>query len=170
MPSPALNIQRIYVKNASIETPNTPEIFRGQGNPIDEVRIEKKHSVLESESNHYEVIFDLTITTKIGEEVLSITKVRQAGIFKIENTTNEQLDQILQTECLNTLYPHAMQKASDLSVWSTYRPIIMRPMNFYQVYQQLKGQGETEGRRRKKKREKIKIKVKVKAKEGQINF
>ena len=151
MPSPALNIQRIYVKNASIENPNSPEIFRAQGNPIDEVRIEKKHSVLESESNHYEVIFDLTITTKIGEEVLSITKVRQAGIFKIENTTNEQLDQILQTECLNTLYPHAMQKASDLSVWSTYRPIIMRPMNFYQVYQQLKGQGkqrEEEGRRR----------------------
>ena len=142
MPGPTLNIQRIYVKNASIESPNSPEIFRAQGNPIDEVRIEKKHSVLESESNHYEVILDLTITTKIGEEVLSITKVRQAGIFKIENTTNEQLDQILQTECLNTLYPHAMQKASDLSVWSTYRPIIMRPMNFYQVYQQLKGQGK----------------------------
>ena len=160
MPGPTLKVQRIYVKNASIENPNSPEIFKKQENPVDEVRIEKKHSVLESESNHYEVIFDLTITTKIGEEVLSITKVRQAGIFKIENTTNEQLDQILQTECLNTLYPHAMQKASDLSVWSTYRPIIMRPMNFYQVYQQLKGQGGNRGKKKEEEEEKDKNKGK----------
>ncbi len=140
MSTPTLSIRRIYVKNASIENPNAPEIFVMQGNPIDEIRIEKKHSILEKEVDHYEVILDVTITTKIDEEVLSVTKVQQAGIFKIENVTDEQLDQILQTECLNTLYPHAMQKASDLSGWSTYRPIIAQPINFYGVYQQLKEQ------------------------------
>ena len=140
MSNPTLNVQRIYVKNASIETPNTPNIFTSKGNSTEEVRIDKSHRVLESKANHYEVILDIAITTKLNEEILSITKVQQAGIFKIENATDKQLDQILQTECLNTLYPHAMQKASDLSVWSTYRPIIMRPMNFHSVYNQLKEQ------------------------------
>lgn len=144
MPNPTLNVTRIYVKNASIETPNSPEIFILKGNPADEVRIEKNHRVLEGEENHYEVILDLTITTKIAEEILSIIKVQQAGIFKIENLTDEQRDQILQTECLNALYPHALQKSSDLSVWSTYRLIMMRPMNFYGVYQQLKEQAKKE--------------------------
>ena len=140
MPNPTLDVQRIYVKRASVETPNTPNIFTSKGKPTEEVRIDKSHNVLENEANHHEVVLDIAITAKIDEEILSITKVQQAGIFKVESATGEQLDQILQTECLNILYPHAMQKASDLSVWSTYRPIVMRPMNFCSVYNQLKEQ------------------------------
>jgi len=133
---PNLNVRRIYVKTATVENPGAPKIFKVPGNPTDEFQITNSHSKIEGEENHYDVVLELKITTKIAGQVLSNIKVQQAGIFQITNATPEQVKQILQTECLNTLYPYAMQRASDLAVWSTYRPIMIQHINFNAIYQQ----------------------------------
>ena len=97
MSNPTLNIQRIYVKNASIESPNAPEIFRIPGNPSDEVKIEKKHSVLASEPNHYEVVLDLTITNGVFKYFISPCDAKGIGFIGMEylSTDHHAADEFL---------------------------------------------------------------------------
>ena len=109
MENVTLNTQRLYVKNASCEIPDAPKSFLEQGRPENTIEMRINDNKLDEENLH-EVALTLTVTTKIGEKILCTTKAEQAGVFKIENTTAEQLEQILSMHCPHVLYPmHVMR-------------------------------------------------------------
>jgi len=132
-----LSTQRLYVKNASCEMSNAPQVFREQGRPENKVEMQINHNKLEEE-NHYEAVLSLTVTTKISDKILCITKAEQAGIFKIENATKEQLEQILGVHCPHVLYPFACNAISQLAVMGSLPAIVLQPIDFGGLYQQRK--------------------------------
>jgi len=132
-----LSTQRLYVKNASCEMSNAPQMFREQGRPENKVELQINHNKLE-EDNHYEAILSLTVTTKISDKILCTTKAEQAGIFKIENASKEQLEQILGVHCPHVLYPYACNAISQLAVMGSLPAIVLQPIDFGGLYQQRK--------------------------------
>ena len=132
-----LSTQRLYVKNASCEISNAPQAFREQGRPENKVEMRINHNKLEEE-NHYEAILSLTVTTKISDKILCTTKAEQAGIFKIENATKEQLEQILGVHCPHVLYPYACNAISQLVTMGSLPAIVLQPIDFGGLYQQQK--------------------------------
>jgi len=140
-----LNTQRLYLKNASYETIDTPQSFRTQGRPENKVEMRMNHNKLE-EDNHHEVVLTLTVTTKIEDKTLCTVKAEQAGVFKIENATEEQLDQILGTNCPYILYPYACNAISQLTVMGSLPSIILQPIDFNGLYQKCKEAEKTQQR------------------------
>ncbi|KPJ67766.1 MAG: hypothetical protein AMJ43_01980 [Coxiella sp. DG_40] len=131
-----LNTRRLYVKNASYEMSNAPQSFREQkGRPKNSIEMRINNNQLE-EKNYYEAILSLTVTTKISDKILCTTKAEQAGIFKIENATKEQLKQILEVHCPHVLYPYACNVISQLTVMGSLPAIVLQPIDFARLYQQ----------------------------------
>jgi len=139
MPHPKLITQRIYVKNSSYETPDTPKSFRLQGNLQHSYKMEVDNNKLEDKDNH-EVILTLTVETKVAGKLLCVTKVEQAGVFQIENATKERLNVILGTHCPQMLYPYACCVISQLTTSGSLPAVVLQPVDFNAIYQQAQNQ------------------------------
>jgi len=139
MPNPKINLQRLYVKNSSYETVDTPKSFTQQGGLNHSHKMEVSNNKLD-DNNHHEVILTLTIETKIADKLLCVTKVEQAGVFQIENANEEQLNQILRTHCPQTLYPYACCGIAQLLTSGSLPSVIMQHMDFSAIYQHLQNQ------------------------------
>ena len=137
MQNVTLNTQRLYVKNVSYESSDTPQSFREQGRSENSVEMRINKNDLEEE-NHHEVVLTLTVTTKIGDKTLCTAKAEQAGVFKVENASEEQLDQILNIHCPHVLYPYACNAISQLAVMGSLPAIVLQPIDFNGLYQQRK--------------------------------
>lgn len=140
MPNPKINLQRLYVKNLSYETLDTPKSFRLQGNMQHAHKMEVSNKKLEDKDDHYEVVLTLIVETKVANKLLCVTKVEQAGIFQIENVTEKQLDMILKIHCPQTLYPYACCAISQLTTLGSLPPVILQHMDFSAIYQHLQNQ------------------------------
>lgn len=137
MPNITLNTLRLYVKNSSCEIPDAPKSFLEQGKPENHIEMRLNHNDMDEE-NHHEVTLALIITTKVGDKVVCTMKAEQAGIFKIENANEEQLDQIINMHCPHVLYPYACNAISQLSTLASLPAIVLQPVDFSVVYQQKK--------------------------------
>ena len=119
-------IQRIYNKNLSFETTQTPAVFQKKWEP--ELNVELNTTHTELEKNIYEVTLTVTATVKNAQEIAFLVEVQQAGIFTIEGTSPEQLQHILESFCPNILFPYVRETISSLvSKVSTKSPIPARP-------------------------------------------
>lgn len=127
-------IQRLYVKDASFEAPNTPQVFRIEWKPEISLNIQTKNNALENDI--HEVILTVTATVKVGETTAFLAEVAQAGIFTIRGFTAEVLGQLLNSYCLSILFPYAREAISDLIVRGGFPPLYLAPMNFDALYQQ----------------------------------
>lgn len=125
-------IQRIYVKDASFEAPNTPEIFRGEWNP--EVDMDLNSIWKKLEEYIYEVVVNVTITAKNFQKIAFITEVQQAGIFTIPNLPEEQLDGILNSLCPSIIFPYLRETVADLVNRGSFPPLHLAPINFDALY------------------------------------
>src|SRR3989338_3888169 len=103
---PEFAIQRLYVKDLSLETPNTPKIFLKQWEPQLHMDLATDAS-LKLEESVREVVLTVTVTVKIKEEVAFLVEVKQAGIFSLKGFAEEQLNHMLGSYCPNLLYPYA---------------------------------------------------------------
>lgn len=126
------SIQRIYIKDISFETPNTPHIFTKDWAP--DVNIELNSSSQAILDNIYEVSLRLTVTTKSAEQVAYICEVTQAGIFEIKGLTGPQLQHCLAAFCPNILFPYARETISSLVNKGSFQPINLDPVNFDMLY------------------------------------
>jgi preprotein translocase subunit SecB len=129
---PAFNIQRIYVKDLSLETPNSPFIFQEQGQPNIDVQINAATQKIADDV--YEVKLSITVTAKVKDKVAFLAEVHQAGIFTIANLPEEQLNQMLGSYCPNVLFPFARELVSDLIVRAGFPPLYLAPINFDALY------------------------------------
>jgi preprotein translocase subunit SecB len=136
-PQPTFSIEKIYVKDLSLEVPGGPQAFMRQEQPQLEVQItqqsERINEVL------MEVTLVVTVTAKSGEKVLFLVEASQAGIFQIRNVAEQDLPPLLGIVCPNVLFPYARETISDLISRAGFPPILLAPMNFETIYQQRAG-------------------------------
>lgn len=136
------NLQRIYTKDLSFESPSSPAIFRKQWQPKVSVDLNTKSSAIDAEGN-FEVVLSVTITAKIEEETAFLIEVQQAGIFLIKGFEGEDLRRIVSTAAPNVLFPYARETIDSACVKGGFPPIMLAPVNFDMLYQQVLEQAQT---------------------------
>ncbi len=131
---PHFSIEKLYVKDASLELPNAPQIFLERETPQIEVQLSTEAKVIDD--GVHSVNISATITAKIGEKTVFLVEVTQGGVFSIRNVPAEDLDSILGIACPNILFPYAREVVSDLVNRAGFPPVILAPINFEALYQQ----------------------------------
>jgi preprotein translocase subunit SecB len=137
---PTFNIEKIYVKDASLEIPNAPQIFTDRTQP--QVSIELGNRAQALENGVFEVALKVTVTSKIADKTVFLVEVEQAGIFVINNVPDDNLDMIIGITCPNILFPYARETVSDLVVRAGFMPVLLNPINFEALYAQQKAEAE----------------------------
>jgi preprotein translocase subunit SecB len=133
---PVFNIQRIYLKDLSLEQPNSPSIFLEQEGPGIEVAIDIGDEKLSE--NIFESTITITITAKIKDKVAFLIECKQAGIFEASNIPEGQLEPLLGIACPNILYPYLRANIADIVTRAGFPPIHLTEINFEVFYQQRK--------------------------------
>ncbi len=131
---PMFNIQRIYLKDMSLEQPNSPAIFLQQEGPAIEVSIDVGSEQLAD--GIYEATCTVTVTAKVGEKVAFLVEGKQAGIFEARNIPEGQLEPLLGIACPNILYPYLRANIADLVSRGGFPPVHLSEINFEVFYQQ----------------------------------
>lgn len=132
------SIEKIYVKDASLEIPNAPQIFTDRTAP--QVSIELGNAAQMLEEGIFEVSIKVTVTSKIEDKTVFLVEVTQAGIFQIRNVPEENLEMIAGITCPNILFPYAREAVSDLVVRAGFPPVLLNPINFEALFAQKKQQ------------------------------
>lgn len=127
-------IQKIYLKDASFETPNTPAIFQKKWEP--EVSLQLSNSAVTLGEDIHEIIITVTITAKLGEETAYLCEIKQAGIFAIKGYSEQDMGAMAGSYCPNILFPYAREAVSDLVVKGGFPQMLLAPVNFDALYQQ----------------------------------
>lgn len=135
---PQLALERIYVKDMSLEVPGA-DVFTREWQP--ELDINLSSAAEKLDDDHYQVIMTVNVTANNGGETAFIAEVHQAGIFMLQNIPEEQLGAILGAYCPNVLFPYAREVVSDIVTRGSFPQLLLAPVNFDQAYQQTLEQG-----------------------------
>lgn len=133
-PEPNFLIQNIYTKDISFESPNAPEVFNIKGETstsFDNINI----SINKLPDSHFEVNLHLTLKTEVKDKVIFLADVTQAGIFKIENFNDEQLETILNINCPTIIFPYIAETIANLVQKGGFPALHLVPMDFAMLYQ-----------------------------------
>jgi preprotein translocase subunit SecB len=130
---PVFSIEKIYVKDLSVEIPNAPQIFLDREAPQIDVQMHHRASVVEE--GVYDSALTITVTAKIGEKTVFLVEVGQAGIFVIRNVPQTDLEPILGITCPNILFPYARETVSDAITRAGFPPVLLNPVNFDALFQ-----------------------------------
>jgi len=128
------NIEKIYVKDLSLEIPHAPKIFLERDNPKVEVQLHTQ--AVSIEEHVFEVVVMSTVTAKLGETVMFLIEAKQAGIFQVRNVPAAELDQVLAVMCTGILFPYLREVVSDVAVRAGFAPVLLSPVNFEAIHQQ----------------------------------
>jgi len=126
------SIQKVYMRDISFETPNTPQIFQEKWVPETNMQLGNKAVVL-AEGVH-EVMLSVTVTAKIGDKTAYLVEVQQCGIFNISGYAPKELSAIVGSVCPNTLFPFAREAVSDLVTRGGFPQLLLTPVNFDALY------------------------------------
>ncbi|KZN47490.1 protein-export chaperone SecB [Pseudoalteromonas luteoviolacea] len=139
---PQFNIQRIYVKDVSFETPNSPVIFQKEWTP--EVKLDMDTRSAKLDEGVFEVVLALTVTATIGEETAFLCEIQQAGIFSVGELEEIQLAHMLGAFCPNILFPYAREAVASLVNRGTFPQLNLAPVNFDALFAQYMQQRATQ--------------------------
>lgn len=131
---PSFGIEKIYVKDLSLEVPGGPQAFMQQEQPQLELQITQQSQRV-NEVLH-EVTLVITVTARSGGKVLFLVEATQAGVFQIRNVSDAELGPVLGIVCPNVLFPYARETVSDLITRAGFPPVLLAPVNFEAIYQQ----------------------------------
>lgn len=135
---PIFNMDKIYVKDLSLEIPHAPKIFLRRDNPQIDTQLQTQ--AITVEEGLFEVVLMATVTARIGDTVMFLIEVKQAGIFQIRNVPADELEPILAVMCPNILFPYLREVVSDVAVRGGFAQALLNPINFDAIYQQRKQQ------------------------------
>lgn len=135
------SIEKIYVKDMSLEVPGAPAVFLSSEQPQIEVNIHNAASIVE-QGALYEVVLTATVTAKVADRTVFLVEVAQAGLFHIRNLPPQDLDGVLGILCPTTLLPYAREVISSAISSAGFPPVILQHMDFNQVYMQSQQRGE----------------------------
>jgi len=131
---PFFNIQRIYLKDMSLEQPNSPAIFLEQEMPSVEVEVDVKAERLAE--SVFEILVTGTVTAKVADKVAFLIEAKQAGIFDIRNIPAEQIDPLVGIACPTILFPYLRSNIADAITRAGFPPIHLAEINFQALYEQ----------------------------------
>lgn len=139
-------IQRIYVKDLSFETPNTPAVFQQQWEP--ELNLDLNSNSTKLEEGVYEVVLTVTATVANQKAPAFLVEVKQAGIFSILGAAGNQLDHLLGSFCPSILFPYAREAITSQVIRGSFPQLVLAPINFDALYmQQLEEKQKTAGKK-----------------------
>ena len=130
--APSFTIEKLYVKDLSLEVPHAPAIYLERENP--EVGVQLQTGVQNLGDDAFEVTLTVTVTAKIGEKTVFLVEVGQAGIFRIKNVPDESMPPLLSVACPNILFPYAREVVSDSAIRAGFAPVLLQPVNFEALY------------------------------------
>ncbi len=131
---PQFGIQRIYTKDISFESPNTPALFREQWQP--KVNMEINTSAKGLDKDIHEITLDVTVTAKLEDKVAFLAEVKTAGIFSMSDFSEDQLKQMIGSFCPNILFPYAREAITDLVTRGGFPQLYLAPINFDALFTQ----------------------------------
>jgi preprotein translocase subunit SecB len=139
---PVFSIEKLYVKDLSLEIPNAPEIFLEREAPQVDVQLQTQGK--DVQEGIFEAVLTITVTAKLKEKTVFLVEVAQAGLFQIRNVPPADMEPILGIACPNILFPYAREVISDAVTRAGFPPVVLNPMNFEAVYQQRQQQKAAE--------------------------
>ncbi len=131
---PVFTIEKIYVKDLSVEIPNAPQIFLDRNQPDIQVQLHSEGQAMDN--NLYQVLVTVTVTAKLADKTMFLVEAGQAGIFTIRNVPQNDLEPILNIACPNILFPYVRETVSDVVNRAGFPPVLLAPVNFEAIYQQ----------------------------------
>ena len=131
---PQFAIEKIYVRDLSLEIPNAPNIFLERDTPEINMQLGSKNQTIDE--GLYEVLLTVTVTAKINDKIMFLVEVQQAGIFRIRNVSDEEIGPVLGIGCPNILFPYLREVVSDVVTRAGFPAVILSPVNFEAIYQQ----------------------------------
>jgi preprotein translocase subunit SecB len=137
---PMFNIEKLYVKDLSLEIPHAPGVFLEREQPQIELQLNTQAANISE--GVFEVAVTVTVTAKLAEknQVMFLIEAKQAGIFQLRNLPPEEQETVLGVVCPNILYPYLREVVSDVAVRAGFAPVLLNPINFEALYQQQKQQ------------------------------
>jgi preprotein translocase subunit SecB len=139
--TPSFAIEKLYIKDLSLEVPNAPAIFLERDAP--EIGLQLQTGGLKVGDDIFEVTLTATVTAKIGEKTVYLVEVGQAGLFRIRNIPEENLEPLLAIACPNILFPYVREVVSDCVTRAGFAPVVLQPVNFEAMYAARQEQEQT---------------------------
>ncbi|MBS0435965.1 protein-export chaperone SecB [Piscinibacter sp.] len=136
--TPVFQIQRMYLKDLSLEQPNSPQILLEQAQPSVDIQLGLGAEAIAD--GVYEVAVTATVTTKVNDKVLFLVEAKQAGIFEIRNIPAEQIDQIIGIACPGIVYPYLRAIVSDVCTRAGFPPVLLAEVNFQAMFEAQRAQ------------------------------
>ena len=131
---PGFTIERVYLKDLSLEMPRAPQIFLSQESPAVDIRLHNEGRALSE--GVYEVVLTATVTAKLQDKTAFLVEVAQAGIFQIRNLEQKELDVAVNVTCPRVLLPYAREVVSAVLSRAGLPPILLPHVGFESIYQQ----------------------------------
>jgi preprotein translocase subunit SecB len=131
---PTFQIEKIYVKDLSLELPNAPQVFMQSEQPQLEVQVHSDAN--QFADGLFQVVVTVTVTARAGEKTLFLAEAAQAGIFTLRNVPAADVDPLLGIACPNILYPYVRETISDLVARGGFPPVLLAPVSFEAIYAQ----------------------------------
>ena len=142
---PVFQIQRVYVKEASLEQPNSPQILLEQDAPTIDIQLGVDATPIVD--GIFEVTVTATVQTKIKDKTVFLIEAQQAGIFEIRNLPEEQMSQIMGIACPQIVYHYLRGNVADLIQRGGFPPVHLSEINFQAMYEQQRAQADDDAPR-----------------------
>ncbi|AYH42800.1 protein-export chaperone SecB [Azoarcus sp. DN11] len=140
--NPVFSIEKLYVKDLSLEVPNAPRIFLDRENP--QINVQLRTEASNVDEGIYEVTLTVTVSAKLAEDrTVFLVEVAQAGIFQIRNIPEGDLEPVTMIGCPNILFPYAREAISDAVTRAGFQPVVLAPVNFEALFQAQQQQSES---------------------------
>lgn len=133
-PQPQFGMQRVYLKDVSFESPNSPKVFTQEWKP--EIKLDLNTGARQLDEQHYEVSIKITLTASQNEEAVFLVELEQAALFALINIPEDQVRPMLGTVCPNMLFPYLRENIDSLVVKGGFPALVLSPINFDALYQQ----------------------------------
>ena len=137
------NVEKLYVRDLSVEVPNAPSVFLEQTQPQIEVQLNTQSNALSADV--YETRITVTITAKVEEKNLFLVECTQAGIFRVMGVPEEQMPMVLGIGCPNIVFPYLRETVSDVVIRAGFPPLLLNPVNFEAMFMQQQAQQQQAG-------------------------
>ena len=128
----SFQIEKLYIKDLSLEVPNAPQVFMQAENP--QLEIQVRNEAAQFGEGLFEVTVTVTVTARSGEKTVFLAEAAQAGIFSVRGIPPEDLDPLLGIGCPTILYPYVREAISDLVTRAGFPAVVLAPVSFEQIY------------------------------------
>ena len=131
---PTFTIEKLYIKDLSLEVPNAPQVFLERETP--QINVQLKTEGRPISEGVYEIVLTVTVSAKFPDErTVFLVEAAQCGIFQIRNVPEADLEPIMMIGCANILFPYAREAVSDAVTRAGFQPVLLSPVNFEGLYQ-----------------------------------